>query len=117
MRRLLLLGVLLSLTGTANADDVIETCDLYTSMAAVYMIRINDGKSVLEMLTALDKSYESDPDTTYQDLFRASLELALRFNYLNTGKSRAGYEFVKKNGMAACLEAGGPHAIIWPKNT
>jgi len=124
MKKLWMLIALLALPLISSAD--IERsyeykfviCQVYIDAAASYMEAINDGLSVGDLAESIRESAERNASNEREvqlikNLEFAALELAAKFNYLNIGDSRVGYDFVRDEGMAMCLDADGdPTQIV-----
>ena len=120
MKRLWVLIALLALPLISSADIEASNaykftiCQMYVDAATQYMDLINKGNlSVGDLADLIREGAESDQSLGFEDsefltnLNFAALELAARYNPLNIGDSRVGYDVVRNEGMAWCLEADG----------
>ena len=111
MKQLWMLIALLALPLISSAEEALVSkelglviCQVYINAAVASMDALNEGVSVVDLV---DLIRGSDIEATTTTILLAALELAAEFNYLNIDGSRLGYDFVRDEGMAMCLNADG----------
>ena len=124
MKRLWVLIALLALPFISSADirDAyvykVEICQLYSDTAAGFMEAFNKGWSIGDIYDHIRESAESWQFArrgSLKELSFSALLLAIKFNRLNIGDTRADYDFVRDTGMWMCLDADGDltQIVLW----